>query len=137
MIILHNHSDAESRQFLINILSTSLDSIPWANGKAVFGGHTLYNWYQGGRETWIAEGHTREVSAFPSVVWDVPEYDEPEYTLLSGETVPQRRIPIHQDVHRKPSDITSVQERVDAINVRLANSANATPANPVSQISGP
>lgn len=97
MIILHNSQSRESREFV-----------------AANPGATVYDWYEGGREAWLALGGTNGVSAFPSVIVDVPGYTVPDLGLDPGFTVPA-----HQVAVRKPRDLTDVQARLDILNERL------------------
>ena len=66
MVILHSSQSKESRDFVAQHTSST---------------DTIYDWYKGGREAWIAAGGTLGVRAFPSVIVDMPE------VLLSREQI--------------------------------------------------
>ena len=102
MIILHNSLDKDSRDFVA------------AHGA----GATIYDWYKGGREVFWAAGHTDGVSAFPSVVVDIPGYRVPATLAVPAHTVARRQYAL-----RKPADMTEVQTFLNRMNVRLAKSA--------------
>jgi len=59
MIVLHNSYDGASLEFV------RLHTGP---------GDEIYDWYKGGREAWAAKGGTMHVSAFPSVIVDIPTF---------------------------------------------------------------
>jgi len=118
MIILHNHHSKESRDFVDAHAKPS---------------DTIISWYEGGREEWVDSGGTDKVSAFPSVVADIPEYDDPEWTDPDTNVdYPQSTIPAVQvavTVLGGPSDIDVF---LDETNVGLARSAQAgRPVNPM------
>jgi len=75
-IILHNSLDKESRAFV----------------QAHGAGKTIFDWYKGGREAFWALGHTHEVSAFPSVIIDIPTYKVPSTPEFPAHTVPRRQV---------------------------------------------
>lgn len=105
MIILHNGFDKDSRDFVT------------AHGA----GATVYDWYKGGREAFWAAGHTDKVSAFPSIIVDIPSYRTPPINGPIPE--PGRLVPRQQMALRKPRDMADVQKFLDRINVELAKSA--------------
>ena len=105
MIILHNSLDQDSRDFVT------------AHGA----GATVYDWYKGGREAFWAAGHTDKVSAFPSVIVDIPSHRIPPET--GPPPTPGRLAPWQQIALRKPRDMADVQKFLDRINVGLAKSA--------------
>lgn len=127
MIILYNYEGKDSRDFLVEILGELPDHAEFENGKQVVGDHTIYCWYHGGRETFWAEGQTTGVSAFPSVVANVPEYDVPASVFTDPETgedveQPKRTVAAHQRMLRMPGDMADVEDFIDEINIDLANS---------------
>ncbi len=105
MIILHNSLDKESRDFVS------------AHGS----GATVYDWYKGGREAFWALGHTHGVSAFPSVIVDIPSYRTPP--TAGPFPQPGRLVTRQQVVLRKPADMADVQNFLDETNVALVGSA--------------
>ena len=109
MIILHNHLSKVSREFV----------------EAYGTGNTVISWYEGGREAWIAAGGTDKVSAFPSVIVDVPEHVIPERLGANDQTLPEVSVPAHQATVRIPRDLADVQAHLDNLNKRLAGSAAA------------
>ncbi len=109
MIIQHNHQNKGTREFV-----------------AAYGeGNTVISWYEGGREEWIAAGGTPKVSAFPSIVVDIPEHVIPERLGADDRTLPEISVPAHQATVRKPRDMADVQAHLDNLNKRLAGSAAA------------
>lgn len=112
MIILHNSLDKESRDFVA------------AHGA----GATVYDWYKGGREAWVALGGTDKVSAFPSVLVDVPAFTVPA-RVVGRRTEPAFNMPPEQVAIRKPRDMTDVQAHLDEINKRLPAASRLTLGN--------
>lgn len=108
MIILHNSLDKESREFV-----------------AAHPGAMVYDWYNGGREEWVGINGTIKVSAFPSVIVDVPAYTVPA-RVIDGRTEPEFNVPPEQVAVRKPRDLTDVQARLDVLNERLPVDAKLT-----------
>ncbi len=102
MIFIHNSLSKESRAF-IAAHATPQD--------------TVYDWYDGGREAFWATGNTHEVSAFPSIVIDIPSHRIP-----ANSDHPVQNIPRKQKMVRKPADMAAVQAHLDRINVVLARS---------------
>jgi len=121
MIILHSCVSEDSREFLIKLLGALPDHDDFMDGKQTAGGHTIYCWDHGGRETYWAEGGTDKVSAFPSVVIDVPEYDIPE-TVWRDEVFPKRTVAAEKRVLRMPEDMTDIENFLDEINIDLTKS---------------
>ena len=104
MIILHNSYDAASRAFV----------------EQHGAGHTIIDWYNGGREAWLAAGGTPYVSAFPSVIVDEPAYQNQGGTNENGAAVPSQLIPAQQTAYRCPTDMTEVQAYAAAAQKRAA-----------------
>ena len=102
MIILHNSYDRESREFV-----------------AANPGATVYDWYEGGREAWVGINGTIKVSAFPSVIVDVPAFTIPARVDADGKVVPAHNVPPEQIAVRKPRNLADVQTRLDELNERL------------------
>ena len=122
MIILHNCQDKDSRDFLAAILGTLPDHNDFVDGKIEVGGHTIYCWYHGGREAWWEIAGTDKVSAFPSVIVDVPEHDIP-LVDIQGQQTGLRRVAAHQSALRKPASVADVQAHLDDINQSLVRSS--------------
>ena len=118
MIVLHNSHDKESRDF-VRAYAPRLGA--YVAGVATNGKDTVFDWYMGGREAWWAISGTDEVSAFPSVVIDIPEYDE-DVKDADGAAVGSRTIPARQEVLRKALDIQAVDDRLAEINTMLDRS---------------
>lgn len=118
MLILHNCLDAVSQDFLVSVLGSLPDHDLFVNGKMTVGAHTIYCWYHGGQEAFWSESGTKEVSAFPSVVVDVPEHDLP-IPPISSRTTPET-FPAHQHVIRLPTNILDVNTFIDEVNEKLA-----------------
>lgn len=116
-IFLHNSLDRESRDFMASVVPALK---PFTAGVATTpdGKTTVYDWYNGGREAFWAAGHTHGVSAFPSVIVDIPTYKVPATAGSPAHTVPRR-----QHALRKPADLAAVVAFVAEINVELAKSA--------------
>lgn len=112
MIYLHNSLSKESRAFFdAHIQPTD----------------TVYDWYQGGREAFIAAGGTDRVSAFPSVVVDIPSHRIP--ANLDHPVLNIQRI---QKMVRKPADMAAVQAYLDKVNIVLAKSqGQGRPVDPL------
>ena len=89
MIILHNHMSKASREFVAT------------HGE----GHTVISWYEGGREAWIAAGGTDKVSAFPSIVVDMPAYKVPERLGPDDVTIPEYLVPAGTVMIRKETKL--------------------------------
>ena len=102
MIILHNSHARESREFVA----------------AHRAGATVYDWYEGGREEWWALGGTDKVSAFPSVIVDVPAFTVPA-RVVGGGAEPVFNVPPEQVAVRTPRNLADVQARLDVLNERL------------------
>ncbi len=105
MIILHNSYDKESRGF---IASHGISAI-------------IHDWYKGGREEFWAAGNTHGVSAFPSVIIDIPSHRAP--AIIGPPAAPGRLVPRQQLALRKPADMAEVQAFLDQVNIELAKSA--------------
>lgn len=128
MIILHNSLDKESRDFLsttITELGTTLDSFVNGVADTADNNHTVYDWYLGGREAFWDTGNTHKVSAFPSVIIDIPSHRTPPipFPTAGGPPIPVRNIPREQHALRKPTDLMAIQSSLDEINIRLSKSA--------------
>lgn len=117
MIILHNSLDKESRDFLASVVS-ALGAFTAGVASTPDGKTAVYDWYEGGREAFWAAGHTHGVSAFPSVIVDIPTYKAPAVGGAPAHTVPRR-----QHALRKPANMTEVMDFLTGINVELAKSA--------------
>ena len=120
MIILHNSLDRESREFVAAAIADFGTTLgPFSDGVAVTedGRITIYDWYAGGRDAFWAAGHTDKVSAFPSVIVDIPTHRVPPTSESPGHTAPRR-----QHALRKPADMAEVMDFLTEINVELAES---------------
>ena len=109
MIILHNHMSKESREFIQEYGS----------------GNTVISWYEGGREEWKNAGGIFGVSAFPSIIVDIPEYKVPAHMNLDDEDIPEQLTAAKTITIRKPTSLDDIQNELDKINVRLVSSAAA------------
>ena len=116
MIILHNYMSKASREFV-----------------AAYGeGNTVISWYEGGREAWIAAGGTDKVSAFPSIVVDMPAYKVPERLGLDDQTLPEHFIPAEVVMIRKPTSLNDISDWIAAKNMILNRSTAADmPVDPL------
>ena len=117
MIILPNSLDKQSRDFLASV-APALGAFTSGVALTLDGKTTVYDWYEGGREAFWAAGHTHGVSAFPSVIVDIPTYRAPAAGGSPAHTVPRR-----QHALRKPANMTEVMDFLTEINVELAESA--------------
>ena len=116
MIILHNSLDKESREFVAQH-ATPAD--------------TIYDWHdRKDFALWVGAGGTQKVSAFPSVVVDIPAHDsfDPDDEFLE-------EVPAHQEALRKIKDIDDLNERIDKINLKLEkHNSKATQERKVSLV---
>ena len=117
MIILHNSLDEESRDF-VAAHEPTLGGFTAGVATTPDGKTTVYDWYKGGRDAFWAAGHTDKVSAFPSVIVDIPTHRVPPTSESPGHTAPRR-----QHALRKPADMAEVMDFLTEINVELAKSA--------------
>ena len=102
MKILHNSLDRQSREFI-----------------AQFEGQPnveIFDWYNGGRDAWSAAGGTLLVSAFPTVVIDIPDHRVAD---ANGEIA---IVANHQRALRKCVDQNDLRGRIDIINSTLSKS---------------
>lgn len=113
MIILHNSYSEASRAFVA------------AHG----GGAEVYDWYKGGREAWTTLRGTMKVSAFPSVVVDMPAYRTWSFIDGDGTEVPAEDRPAEQRMIRQPRDMADVQDSVNKLNALLSGSFELTLEN--------
>ena len=121
MIILHNSMAGESHDFVDALLSRTVDASEFSGGVLTEGGHTIYGWYEEGRKAWWAISGTDKVSAFPSVVVDVPEYDQ-EIIDIDGEVVDVITHPAQQVALRQVLDVAEVSAFLAEQNKHLAKS---------------
>lgn len=133
MIILHNSLDKDSRNFLaatLSSLGTTLEPFSGGVSASMDAKHIVYDWYRGGREAFWAAGHTDKVSAFPSVIVDIPTHRIPP--IVGPEPVPGRTAPRRQHALRKPANVAAITTALTEINVRLAKSASeGLPVSPL------
>lgn len=103
MIVLHNSYDRQSREFVETHCGP---------------GDVIYDWYRGGREAWTAKRGTMRVSAFPSVVVDIPSYTMPVRDG-DGNVIGTRVLPARQHPIRRSEDLADVERVLAKINAAL------------------
>jgi hypothetical protein len=125
MIILHNSMDRDSQDFVKIVLGRMVEASEFIGGVLIVGEYIFYDWYKGGREAWWSIAGTKEVSAFPSVIVDIPGYDVPGLVDADHGAVKQKRVvPAEQYVLRKPESEAEVQAFLNEINLALQRSKN-------------
>ena len=126
MIVLHNSMDGSSRKFVNALLGHTVDANDFTDSVLSEDGHIIYDWYQGGREAWWALSGTDKVSAFPSVVVDVPTHDVETF----DEDGPIGQRTAEQVALRMVTTVAEVQSYLDDVNVKLDLSANSLGMTP-------
>lgn len=122
MIVLHSSQDEDSRAFVNNLLGRTVGAGDFVNGVLTESGHTIYDWYAGGREAWWDIAGTAQVSAFPSVIVDVPEYNVDRNDGLGLAAQDIRTIPAEQVALRKVTSVTDVDDYLAKVNGLLTKS---------------
>jgi len=107
MIVLHNSHDRESREFVENHCGPDDE---------------IYDWYKGGREEWVEKHGTMQVSAFPSVIVDIPAHESPIYDR-GGNVIGTFTETACQHAIRKTEDLADIDRALARINAALDVSA--------------
>jgi len=113
--------DGNSSKFINALLGRTVDANDFTDSVLSEDGHIIYDWYQGGREAWWALSGTDKVSAFPSVVVDVPTHDVETFDK-DGVPIGQRTVPAEQVALRAVTSISEVDDFLSATNSILTKS---------------
>jgi hypothetical protein len=117
MILLHNSLESDSRAFVAT--ATDGADLTWVNGVAEIGSDIIYDWHFGGREAWTNAGNTDRVSAFPSVVHNIPAYK-----FRSDASSYVEDIAAEQVVQREPRTLADVDDYVSNVNDKIDATLN-------------
>jgi|TARA_B110000908_G_scaffold60564_1_gene73542 hypothetical protein len=117
MIILHNSLEKDSRAFVAT--ATDGADLTWVNGVVEIGDDIIYDWHFGGREAWINAGNTNKVSAFPSVIHNIPAY---KFKFDASSDVVD--IAAEQVAQREPKTLADVDDYVSNVNDKIDDTLN-------------